>query len=85
MNNGKANLLISLISTALALVYGIFMLLYLTDAKKCDQYLKTRDKNFREVALVITWIEVILMGLSTLGIFVALVSGNFGSSSQYLT
>lgn len=49
-------------------VYYIFMILYLTKASKCDQYLDKSDSQFRQAALVITYILAIILGLSLLGI-----------------
>jgi hypothetical protein len=74
-------ILTQFIFVGLVLTYGIFMLLYLTDAKKCDKYMSSRDTNFRKVALVLTWIDVVVVGLGLLGIFIALVSGQ---SSPYM-
>lgn len=68
-------LLINFIVGGLVLTYGIFMLLYLTDAKKCDKYMSSRDANFRKVALVLTWIDVVVIGIGLLGIFIALLGG----------
>lgn len=68
-------MLTNFIVFGLVLTYGIFMLLYLTDAKKCDKYMSSRDTNFRKVALVLTWIDVVVVGLGLLGIFIALVAG----------
>jgi ABC-type antimicrobial peptide transport system permease subunit len=65
-------LLITLIVSCLSFVYGIFMIMYLTDAKRCDKYMNDRDKNFRKVALVISWIDVVLTGLSILGVIIFL-------------
>jgi hypothetical protein len=48
---------------AISLVYTIFMITYLGNAKKCDSYMEKRDKNFRQFALVITWINAVLLGL----------------------
>lgn len=76
-------MLTNFIVFGLVLTYGIFMLLYLTDAKKCDQYMSSRDANFRKVALVLTWIDVVVVGLSLVGIFIALVSGK--GYSPYLS
>lgn len=68
-------LLINFIVEGLIFTYCIFMLLYLTDAKKCDKYMSSRDANFRKVALVLTWISVVIIGIGLLGTFIAMVSG----------
>jgi hypothetical protein len=49
------------------LVYDIFMILYLTKASKCDQYLDKRDSQFRQAALILTYISAVIAGLSLLG------------------
>lgn len=75
MDNDKVALWTGLIYGSLALVYGIFMLMYLNDAKKCDPKLSKRDREFRKVAVVVTWIEIILSGLSVLACLIALLAG----------
>ena len=71
----ELNVLVSFVSYGLVLTYGIFMLIYLNDAQKCDDVLTERDKNFRKAAVVITWIEVILTGLVTLALLLMLIAG----------
>jgi len=68
-------LLINFIAYGLTLTYGIFMIIYLSNAKKCDKYMEQRDQRFRKAALVITWIGVVLSGLILFGLLVMLLSG----------
>jgi hypothetical protein len=60
--------IISLILYALSVVYLVFMLLFLNDTKKYENKMSKRDSNFRKVAYVITWIELILSSLILLAI-----------------
>ncbi len=69
-------MIINLIWGVALLVYGIYMIMYLGNAKKCDKYMKKKDKTFRKAALVITWVQVVIMGLSMLWLFAILVSGH---------
>jgi hypothetical protein len=73
--NEKVTLWTGLIFGGLALAYGIYMLMYLQDAKKCDAKLSKRDRQFRQAAVVITWIEVVMTGLSCLGLLIAILAG----------
>jgi hypothetical protein len=57
----------------LGLVYGIFMLIYLKDAKKCDKYLSKRDQTFRKVAYYVTWVDVVLTGLAIIFVLFGLL------------
>jgi Mn2+/Fe2+ NRAMP family transporter len=57
---------IGIIVNALILVYNIFLILYLTNAKKCDEHMSNMDRQFRMAALVITYITAISSGLSIL-------------------
>jgi hypothetical protein len=68
-------LLINFIGYALTITYGIFMIIYLSNAQKCDKYMDHKDQSFRKAALVITWIGVIISGLILLGLLVMLLSG----------
>lgn len=68
-------LVINFIAYALMLTYDIFMIIYLSDAQKCDQHMTQRDRNFRKVALVITWIAAVLSGLVLIATLVAILSG----------
>jgi hypothetical protein len=57
-----------------SLVYGIFMIIYLTNAKKCDASMEKRDVDFRKTALILSWISVMLYSLVLiLGIVFGLV------------
>lgn len=67
--------LANLVGYALVLVYDIFMIMYLSDAEKCDKNLSSRDRDFRKVALAITWVSVVLVGIMLLAGLIILVSG----------
>lgn len=62
----KSTVVFSLLLTAGVLIYDIFMILYLTNASKCDQYMNKQDSEFRKVALIFTYISAILIGLNIL-------------------
>jgi len=66
----------SLIGAGLSLAYGIFLLIYLHNASKYTKQMTKQDQNFRKAALVITWIQVILSGLASLGALVGILSDN---------
>ena len=74
--NAKAHIVWSLIGSLVALVYAVYMLIYLNNTAKCDKYLTKQDQTFRKVAVVVTWITIVLSGLSALGAFVALIAGD---------
>lgn len=59
--------IIYFILTLLVFVYVVFLLKYLGNAQKCDKIMKKSDSDFRKAAYVITWIIVVLYGLSALG------------------
>lgn len=63
----------------LNVAYLAFMLIYLLDAKKCDVYMSNRDKNFRKAAVVITIIQLSLVGLAVGGLGVAYYKNRVGS------
>jgi len=66
------------------LVYDIFMILYLTKASKCDQYLDKSDSQFRQAALILTYISAGICGLSLLsGILTGSLSTKKNKSSLY--
>lgn len=65
--NERRNSLLALIGSAIALTYSIFMMFFLNHSKKCDNALTKRDRNFRKVAVIITWIAIIIYGLGALG------------------
>lgn len=53
------------------------MILYLTKASTCDQYLDKRDNQFRRAALVITYILTVITGVflvTTILTFITAVS-----------
>jgi hypothetical protein len=62
--------IVNFIFYGLALTYAIFMLIYLGNAKKCDQYLNPTDRRFRKAAYIITWIEVVLVGITLAGMLI---------------
>jgi hypothetical protein len=68
-------LIINFMAYCLTLTYGIFMIIYLSNAKKCDQYMNNRDQDFRKAALIITWVGVVLTGLILIGVLIMLLSG----------
>lgn len=72
--NQRRQSLITLIGALIALAYGVFMLKFLNDSKKCDKMFNNRDKNFRKVAIVITWLSIILNGLLIIGSFVDVIA-----------
>lgn len=65
----------SLVIMGLTFTYGIFLLFYLNNTKKFVSHMTDRDKNFRKVAVIVTWIEVILTGLGILALIFNIVSG----------
>jgi len=83
--NERRNALIALIGSGIALTYAVFMLLFLRHSKKCDAALSKRDRNFRKVALVVSWIAVIVYGMAVLGAlinFIAPQTGGHGWSGR---
>lgn len=56
----------TIIINCLVLTYSIFLILYLTNAKKCDEHMSEMDRQFRVAALVITYISTALLGILTL-------------------
>lgn len=74
--NAKAQLMIFLLVTLLGFVYAFFMIMYLNNTKKCEKGMSNRDKTFRKIALVITWINIVLLGLYIIVTVIALVSGD---------
>ena len=81
--NAKSNYLWGLVGAVVALMYTVYMFLYLNHARKCDQYLSHRDAEFRRVAWWVTLVSMILSGLSVLGMVIALVSNDRGSMAAY--
>ena len=67
--------LLTLIFSALLLAYGIFLLRYLNDAKRCDRQMNVHNRNFRKAAVVITWVHVVLAGLGVLTSLLSLLTG----------
>ena len=62
----------------LQFVYMIFMIKYLNHTKNCDR-LSNQDATYRKIALVVTWITTILIGLEILGFigfFISELSNN---------
>jgi len=62
--------LFTFIGYGLIITYYIFMIIYLSNAQKCDKYMNKTDQNFRKAALVITWISVIISGLILFGLII---------------
>ena len=73
--NQKAAMLWALFWAALSLVYGIFLLIYLNDTGKYKNQMSTRDKRFRQAAIIITWIEIVLTGLGCIGLLIGILAG----------
>jgi len=65
--------LVGLIANSLTLTYLIFLILYLYDDKKFENQMSERNQNFRMAAIVITWIYIVLYGLSILFNILSLV------------
>lgn len=74
--NAKAQLLVFLVAGILGFVYALFMVMYLNNTKKCEKVLSKHDKTFRKIALVVTWINLVLMGLYVVFTVIALLSGD---------
>ena len=67
--------LLSLLFGGLLLTYSIFLLKYLHNSRKCDKVMKKEDQDFRKAAYVITWVQVVLLGLLVLASLLSLLSG----------
>lgn len=76
-------MLAALIVNALLLTYNIFLILYLTNAKKCDEHMSESDKQFRMAALVITYITAVSLGLSILILLSASIVNYFDTRKIY--
>lgn len=59
--------IIFVIMLTLQFIYMIFMIRYLNHTKTCDR-LSNQDATYRKIALVVTWITTILIGLEILGV-----------------
>lgn len=62
------SLFFTFIGYSLTLVYYVFLVMYLTNAKKTDIYMSQQDQTFRQVAVVITWICIALISLGLVGV-----------------
>ena len=51
------------ITYSLTLVYLVFLVIYLTNAKKTDIYMSQQDQRVRQVSVVITWISIAIVSL----------------------
>ncbi len=78
--NGELVLL--LIFNSAYLTYLIFMLLFLNKTKDNCNNMPNSDKKFRNVAVVITWIYIILIGLGVLGLLLTLLGVKFTSYTR---
>jgi hypothetical protein len=78
--NGE--IVLSLIFNSAYLTYLIFMLLFLNKTKDNCNNMPHSDKKFRDVAVVITWIYIILIGLGVLGLLLALLGVKFTSYTR---
>lgn len=68
-------MIVQLIVNVLVLTYNIYMLTFLNNTEKYDKVMKKQDRNFRKAAVVITWIMVILTGLSVLALAIGILAG----------
>ena len=50
--------------SALALVYFVFLVMYLQHAEKNDIYMSQRDQNVRKVAVIWTWVSIVVVSMS---------------------
>ena len=66
-----------LVASLLVFVYTLYMMYYLTNAEKCDKYMKKQDQDFRKASLIITWISLVLSGISLLASFIMFVKGTW--------
>jgi hypothetical protein len=64
--------ILSFIIICLNFVYSIFLIIYLTNASICDSRMNTRDNIIRKIALVLAYIQAILLGFTILYIIVQL-------------
>lgn len=80
--NHKSAQLWSLVAYGLSLAYSVFLLIYLDDNKKFVPQMSERDRKFRTAAIVITWINLILMAIAMIGIVIELMSGEKMGSSM---
>lgn len=67
---------------ALQFTYMLLMTMYLTKAKKCESVLTDMDKKFRVVALVFSWIALVVFGLLMV---VVLMVGMAGGTVKQVT
>lgn len=77
--------LLSLLFGGLLLTYSIFLLMYLHKSRQCDKTMKKRDRDFRKAAYVITWVQVILLGLLVLASLLSLLSGRRVTSDMLVS
>lgn len=69
------NLIMNFVVTVLSLAYAVFMLSYLYSTRDKCKDLPKNTKTFGDVALVVTWLSVILLGLTAVVQLIALMSG----------
>jgi uncharacterized membrane protein len=81
--NLKAQYLWGLVSALIALAYTVYMFVYITDAKKCDKYMKKKDVQFRKVAWWVTLFTMILSFFGVLGMLITIIAGDRGAMQQY--
>ena len=80
----RSQFLWGLLFATISMVYLSYMLTYLKDARKCDKYMSDQDQQFRNAAVVITWLALVVTGFSWLGMVSILLFGdNMGGSSHY--
>jgi len=62
----SGNLFFKIYKNILVLVYTIFMIIYLHSVKECDRTLSDRDKTFRQVAIVVSYVTAIIVSVNTI-------------------
>jgi len=72
-----------LVFLGLTFTYEIFLLIYLNATKKYAKDMNERDRHFRSVAVVITWISLILTGLVIAAIGINMITGTSGNMILY--
>lgn len=78
MNLGTPGQWWYLITLSLNFVYVLFLIFYLNDTKKYQSKMNKRDRDFRKVAVVVSWIDLVLTGLSVVAIVIMILTGTKG-------
>ena len=74
--NQKSAQLWGLVWAVLMLIYGILLVSYLHNSSKYVSKMSKRDQNFRQIALVVSWIQIAMSALASIGLIIALLSGD---------